>query len=192
MVETVEQPKLVRGAKLWPMSVEAYHVLAEAGVVAEDTELLYGVVYTKMAKSPTHTSLVRAFIKLFKTLESPNFFASYEQPLTLIDSEPEPDISFVKGAEEDFLEKHPTAAEFVIEICVTSHEYDRSKLPAYARGKVKECWLLLVPERKIEIYTNPEDGVYTAMTIENAVGKISSRALPELSIDLDFVFRRCL
>ena len=35
----------VRGAEVWPLSVEAYHTLGEAGLIPERTELLYGFVY---------------------------------------------------------------------------------------------------------------------------------------------------
>src|SRR5437763_1191723 len=113
MVETLERPVVpVRGAKLWPITVEAYHVLSESGFIHENTELLYGLVYTKMAKSPSHSSLVRAIAALLQTLDLPDFFVSPEQPLTFADSEPEPDIAIIKGKNEDFFERHPTTAEF--------------------------------------------------------------------------------
>ncbi len=37
----------VRGAEVWPLSVEAYHALGEARLIPERTELLYGFVYHK-------------------------------------------------------------------------------------------------------------------------------------------------
>jgi hypothetical protein len=49
----------VRGAEVWPLSVEAYHALGEAGLMPERTELLYGFVYHKMSKSPLHSFLVQ-------------------------------------------------------------------------------------------------------------------------------------
>jgi len=40
----------VRGAEVWPLSVAAYHALGEAGLIPEQTELLYGFVYHKSSK----------------------------------------------------------------------------------------------------------------------------------------------
>ena len=55
--ESLKAP--VRGAEVWPLSVEAYHVLGEAGLVPKRTELLYGFVYHKLSKSPLHSYLVQ-------------------------------------------------------------------------------------------------------------------------------------
>jgi hypothetical protein len=49
MKNAVESPPIsLRGAPLWPLSVAAYRALGEAGLIPTNTELLYGLVYTKM------------------------------------------------------------------------------------------------------------------------------------------------
>lgn len=189
MVETAEHQAIpVRGAKLWPMSVEAYHLLGEAGVIGKNTELLYGLVYTKMPKSPLHSFLLRRLLQLLQKLELPGLLVSTEQPLTLVDSEPEPDIAVVKGTNEDFRAAHPQTAELVIEICITSHEYDRSKLRAYAGAQVKECWLVLGPEKQIEAFSEPKDGVFGIVRMHGPGGTLQSRSIPNVSVDLNGLF----
>jgi Uma2 family endonuclease len=189
MVQAPEQQIVpVRGAKLWPMTIEAYHILGDAGVIPENTELLYGLVYTKMPKSPFHSFLLRRLLELIQQLELRRFLVSSEQPLTFIDSEPEPDIAIIKGTNEDFRTSHPRTAEVVMEICVTSHDYDRSKLRAYAGGNIKECWLILGPEKQIEIYTDPKNGSFAAMQKLNVGETARSNAVPEISIDLESLF----
>jgi hypothetical protein len=190
MVQTAEQVTPVRGAKLWPMSVEAYHVLGEAGVIPENTELLYGLVYTKMPKSPFHCFLVQRVVQHFQKLEMTGLLVRLEQPLTFGDSEPEPDIAVVKGKNEDFRTAHPRTAELIIEICVTSYEYDRSKLRAYATGGVKECWLVLGREEKIEVYFNPKDGTFQDVETHGPGGGFQSREIANLTIDLNELFRK--
>ena len=60
MINAVESPPVpLRGAQLWPLSVAAYRVLGEAGLIPKNTELLYGFVYTKMSKSPLHSFLLQ-------------------------------------------------------------------------------------------------------------------------------------
>ncbi|HEY6225906.1 MAG TPA: Uma2 family endonuclease [Verrucomicrobiae bacterium] len=190
MVQAPEQQIVpVRGAKLWPMTIEAYHILGEAGVIPENSELLYGLVYTKMPKSPFHSFLLRRLLELIRNIELRGFLVSSEQPLTFIDSEPEPDIAVIKGTNDDFRASHPTTAELVIEICVTSHEYDRSKLRAYASGKIKECWLILGPEKKIEVYSEPRDGSFTAIKTHESGEIVRSAAVPQITIDLAALFK---
>ena len=48
------------------------------------------------------------------------FVLRSEQPVTCDDSEPEPNISVVKGAEADFWDDHPHTAELVIEVCLAA------------------------------------------------------------------------
>jgi hypothetical protein len=51
MTNVAEAPSsLVRGALPSPLSVAAYHTLVEAGLIAENSELLYGFVYPKIPK----------------------------------------------------------------------------------------------------------------------------------------------
>ena len=137
------------------VTVEAYHALGEARLISNQTELLYGLVIQKMPKSPLESYLAQFLLELFGPILPPGLLLRSEQPILCHDSEPEPDISIVRGQAADFRLSHPRTAELVVEICVTSHEYDRSKLRAYAEAGVKECWLVLVPEKQIEVFRQP-------------------------------------
>jgi Uma2 family endonuclease len=137
----------VRGAEVWPLSVEAYHTLGEAGLMPERTELLYGSVYHKMSKSPLHSFLVQLLQDFLHRVVPTGFVVRTEQPITCADSEPEPDLAVVRGQTADFRLAHPHTAELVIEICVSSADYDRFKLRAYASAGVKECWLVMAQDK---------------------------------------------
>jgi Uma2 family endonuclease len=177
-------------AKVWPLSVPAYHVLGEAGLIPKNTELLYGVVYQKMSKSPMHSVLVGRILKLLGQTPLPGYVIRSEQPLTCNDSEPEPDIAVVRGTDDDFWGQHPTTADLVIEVCVTSHDYDRSKLRAYADAKVKEVWFVLVPEKQIEIHRRPAKGQFAEKTIPGPGGRLASETLPHFTVALSSFFER--
>ena len=132
---TVEAPKpVVARPKVWPMTVEAYHALVERGLIPEKTELLYGRVYHKMAKSPLHSLFSERLEDILRLTVLPGCHVRGEEPLTLADSEPEPGLAVVRGRREDYGQAHPTSAELVIEVCVTSEDYDRSKLRATRSG----------------------------------------------------------
>jgi Uma2 family endonuclease len=175
--------------RLHPLSVEAYHALGETGFLQDNTELLYGLVYRKMPKSPIHAVLIARLMRAFAKIDLQGFWVRTEQPITCIDSEPEPDMSVVRGSDEDYLRSHPRTAEFVAEVCVTSHEYDRSKLRAYATAGVKECWLVLQPEKVVEVYRRPTGGKFLETKTVASPARLTSEALPDIAVDLDQLFR---
>ncbi len=187
-VEILPAPS--RGPQLWPLSVAAYHALGEAGLIPSNTELLYGSVYTKMSKSPLRSTLVRRLNRLLQEALPPGFFVDTEQPITCADSEPEPDLAVIRGSEGDFMDQHPQTAELVIEVSITSHDHDRSKLRAYAGAGVKECWLILGPEQQIEVYREPRAGQFTARALHGPGGILASAALPEFAVNLEALFAR--
>jgi Uma2 family endonuclease len=175
-------------ARLWPVSVPAYHALGELGLIPEQTELLYGQVYYKMPKSPFHSFLFQSLQEALLGAVTPDCLVRTEQPITCADSEPEPDLAVVRGRKEDFRREHPRTAELVIEVCVTSHEYDRSKLRAYAGAGVKEVWLVLGPEKQIEVHRQPVEGQFSQQATHGPGGSLTSQAVPSLTVDLTALF----
>jgi Uma2 family endonuclease len=191
MMNAVESPPVpFRGAELWPLSVAAYRALGEAGLIPHNTELLYGFVYTKKSKSPFHSFLLQFLHEALTRVLPAGRLMRTEQPITCGDSEPEPDLAVVAGRKEDFRHDHPHTAEFVIEVSVSSNDYDRSKLRAYATAGVKECWLVLGPEKKIEVYRQPKDGRFAEQAHYGPGGAITSVALPEFTLSLDAFFAK--
>ena len=191
MIKAVEALRIPsREPRLWPLSVAAYRVLGELGMIPKNTELLYGLVYTKMSKSPFHSYLLQVLHAALSRVIGAGQLLRTEQPITCGDSEPEPDLAVVVGCSEDYRNEHPRTAELVIEVCLTSHDYDRSKLPAYAAAGVKECWLVLGPEQKIEVHRGPKAGEYTEHAVFGAGGTVASVALPELEVSLAALFAK--
>ena len=185
-VET--KPPTARGPEIWPMSVETYHVLGEMGLIPRKTELLFGQVYHKMSKSPLHSFLSEFLEDLLRAAVPPGLHVRGEEPLTLAASEPEPDLAVVRGERQDYLQAHPTTAELVIEICVSSHEYDRSKLRAYAKAGVKECWLVLGPERQIEVHRQPMGEQFTETAVHGPGGQVASSVVSGFAVELASLF----
>jgi Uma2 family endonuclease len=176
--------------KIFPLSVEAYRSLGDMGLIPKNTELLYGQVYQKMSKSPLHSALVYRISKLLQTSLSPGQLLRTEQPITCGDSEPEPDFAVVHGNENDFWDQHPRTADLVIEICVTSHDYDRFKLAAYATAGVKEVWLILVTEKQIEVFAQPTGDRFSSRTAHGPSGKLTSAIVPSFSVDFARLFAK--
>jgi Uma2 family endonuclease len=149
----------VRNAAL-PISVEQYHRLGETGIIPQNTELLHGVIVEKMVKSPEHSWLVQRLADWLRSNLPSDCHLRQVQPLTFVDSEPEPDLAVVRGQPDDFRRQHPRTAEWVIEVAISSEDIDRQKGQVYAEAGVGEYWLVLPQLRAIEFYRSPAGGHY--------------------------------
>jgi hypothetical protein len=97
-MKAIEPPRApLRHAEIWPLSVAAYRALGEAGLIPKNTELLYGFVYKKMSKSPYHSFLVMRLVRLVQAVVPIGCLLRTEQPITCMDSEPEPDLQLFEG-----------------------------------------------------------------------------------------------
>lgn len=96
------------------ISVEGYHRPGEMGLLSEDVELLRGIVVTKMPKSPLHELVTQKLMHQLIRQVPTGYEVRGEGPLTLRDSEPEPDISVVRGSPDDWGTAHPSTADLVI------------------------------------------------------------------------------
>ena len=134
--------------------------------------------------------MVFRLMRLLQAVLPAGILVRSEQPITCGNSEPEPDVAVVRGKEEDFWTEHPHTAELVIEVCVTSHDYDRSKLRAYASAGVKECWLVLGPEKQIEVHRLPVGENYSERIVHGPGGNLTCAAAPEFALDLDMFFAK--
>jgi Uma2 family endonuclease len=158
------------------------------GLLPESTELLHGQIIQKMSKSPLHTYLQQFLADLLRPLLPAGLYLRVEQPITCSDSELESDLALVRGRSEDYRREHPRTAELLIEICVSSHDFDRSKLRAYASASVKECWLVLAPKRQIEVYRQPAGQRYELRSVHKSGQRLTSSAVPQITVDLAALF----
>lgn len=155
-----------------PISINEYHAICGMNHEAyAKTELIEGIIIKKMTKSPLHSRIFSRLCRfLFRHLGD-DYWVRPELPLTLAASEPEPDISLVRGNEDDYANHHPAYAELVIEIAISSLEIDRAKAGSYAAAGIPEYWIIIPEQKKVEVYTRPEDGEYKLLS---AYGKNQS------------------
>ena len=175
-------------ARVSPITVALYHAFPEFNENGKRTELIRGIVFEKMSKSPLHSSIAKFLYDLLHALAPPGFSVRQDQPLTLHDSEPEPDIAVVAGAAKDFRNRHPSTAALVIEIAISSVAMDREKAALYAEAGVEECWIVLPAERRIEVYRQPLGGSYLERFIVEGEVLLKSSAVPKVEIRLAELF----
>ena len=146
-------------------SVAEYHKMVESGVfdTKNRVELLEGWIVNKMSQNPPHRSSVGRVVKRVSRVLPDDWTMSVQGPITLSDSEPEPDITLARGEEEIYDARHPEPTDLGVLMEVgdsTVLDDRRYKGELYAREKVPEFWLINLVARKVEVYTKPRGGKY--------------------------------
>lgn len=146
---------------VWRFSVFAYHEMIRLGILTSDdpVELLEGWIIQKMPKNPTHRVANKLVRNALEEIAPAGWYVDAQEPVTLQDSEPEPDVVIVRGNTRDYTERHPGAEDLalVIEIADSTLERDRSyKKRIYARAGIPIYWIVNLIEKQIEVYTQPD------------------------------------
>ena len=175
-------------ARVSPVTVAQYHQFPERNENGRRTELIRGIVIEKMSKSPLHSSISRRLFALIQAALPEGFVLLRDDPLTLADSEPEPDISIVRGDERDFTTRHPGTAALVIEVAVTSLAEDRSLASLYAEAGVGEYWIVIPAARRVEVHRQPEGGAYRVRSVVEGDAILGCTAVPNVIIRLAELF----
>ncbi|MDY6785753.1 MAG: Uma2 family endonuclease [Cyanobacteriota bacterium] len=145
---------------IWRLSVEQYHAMIEKGILSDDdaVELLEGWLICKMPKNPPHRATTRLVRTALESILPAGWYVDSQEPITLSNSEPEPDVVVVRGDTRQYLDRHPNAEEIalVIEVSDTTLQRDRDlKKRLYARSGIPVYWIVNLIERQIEVYTQP-------------------------------------
>jgi Uma2 family endonuclease len=149
------------------MSVDRYHQLIRAGAFDEhdSVELLDGVVTEKMAKNPSHCLSTRRCDLALSNVVSTAWHVRNQEPITLQNSEPEPDVAVIRGLLSDYGDRHPQVGDvaLVVEVAETSLVTDRYKAQIYAQAGIPVYWIVNLSERVIEVMEEPDSSASPAV-----------------------------
>jgi Uma2 family endonuclease len=174
-------------------NVTDYHRMLETGVLNEDSqvELLNGEVIKMTPIAPRHAASVDRINDTLKTKLGKKAIVRVQNPVQLDDfSEPQPDISLLKRRADFYATGHPTSADVLVAIEVSDSSIDKDrivKLPAYARAGIYEVWLVDLYEDRVEVHSNPYNGMYQEVLIVQRGQKILSKVFPQLRLKADDV-----
>jgi Uma2 family endonuclease len=163
MVDLLE--KSATRAMVAKLSVAGYQRLYEQGLISGKNELIRGVIIEKMSKSPEHAFAIILLLEKFAKFFANGYCLRKEDPITLADSEPEPDIAVVSGNHAMYAKQHPTMARLIVEISKTTYDLDYDKQFIYAEANIPEYWLVNLEKSEVEVYRRPEAGRYLERTI---------------------------
>lgn len=153
------------GADPSSITLEEHHRMVEAGKITKEdkVELIRGRLVKKEPKTPLHSATVGLLGKRLRVLMPTEWFAQEEKPITLADSEPEPDVSVARERSDEYFEHHPQAGDLalVVEVSISSLDFNRNtKRSIYAEAGIPYYWIVNLVDLRIEVYSEPSLGDY--------------------------------
>jgi len=142
------------------LSLTQFHEMLREGIVTQDdpVEFLNGWLIAKVPKNPSHRVATRQIRRALESRVPAGWYVDSQEPITLADSEPEPDGMIVRGDSAQYLDRHPGAADIalVIEVSDKTLKRDRgAKKLVYAAAGIPFYWILNLNDRGLEVYSDP-------------------------------------
>ena len=136
-----------------------YARMIDHGVLDEDDpiELLDGLLLVKEPQSSAHRTAVLLVGKALEQAFGDAWFVQIQSAIILDDrSEPEPDVSVVRGAPRDYVDSHPRSPALIVEVAQSGLRMARGrKAAAYARAALADYWIVNLVDRVLEVYREP-------------------------------------
>ena len=172
-------------------TIDEYFAMAEAGILGseERVELIDGAVITMPPIGNPHNASVDKSNRSLVISVGTRGIVRTQGSIALSDlSMPQPDLVLLRER-ADFYALQMAGPEDVlllIEVSDSSVGYDRNeKLPRYARAGIPEVWLAILPERVIEVHTEPAGERYTQMRTFRPGDTISLGCFPDIVLSVD-------
>ena len=155
------------------INVAEYHRMIDAGIIAsgEPFELIDGLLVLKDRSSvgedrksigTEHLWAVKNLARLKTKLNRHRCHIQTQGPVVLAEfDEPEQDGAIISGLEDDYKESKPSVKDVtcVIEVADSSLQHDRrAKLATYANAGIAQYVIINLPDRVVEVYTEPQIG----------------------------------
>jgi len=172
-----------------PLKRNEYDRLVALGAFADEKlELLAGQLVPMSPIGPPHSSAVDELAELLLPALLGRARVRTQSPFAVLDSsEPEPDVAVVPRG--DYHTEHPSQAHLIIEVAESSLQRDREKQRIYAQAGVPEYWIVNVPERCLEVYTDPGHEGYASCQIVAHEGSVAPRAFPDVVVEVSRILR---
>src|SRR5207244_2657554 len=120
-------------------------------------ELIDGTLRFMMTKGTAHDSTVDKVARRLARL-LPDWQVRVQSAISSTTTEPEPDVVVAVGPEDRYDDHHPRPHEIalLVEVADSSVHADRgTKKRAYANAGIVEYWVVAIPDRTIDVYTDP-------------------------------------
>ena len=169
-------------------SLEEWHELVNSGLLAgKPVEFLEGEIIEVSPEGVEHSYTNDSVVKYLRSILSGLADVRESHPITLDNSEPEPDIAVVRLPETIYRQHHPYPQDiyWLIEISSRTLKKDlEQKIITYARNGIPEYWVIDLVSKKLIVHTQVQENKYSQVN-EYQTGTVSPMAFPKIEIALD-------
>ena len=174
-------------------SIDDYHLMIKSGVLNNrSVELIEGEIIEVSPESPLHrfTNDSNAEYLREQLAGVAKVFESH--PITLNNSEPEPDIAIVRLPNINYLTRHPYPEDiyWLIEISNTTLEDDLNrKKRIYASAGINEYWIIDLKNTELIVFREPSGNNYKTKATYNSRA-IAPISFPDLQLNVEIMLTK--
>ena len=171
-------------------SIEEWHELVNSGVLeGKPVEFLEGEIIEVSPEGIEHSYTNISFAKYLRGILVNLAEVIESHPITLDNSEPEPDIAIVRLPLTIYRNHHPYPHDiyWLVEISNRTLQKDlNQKTITYARNGIPEYWVIDLINKKLIVHTQVQsDGNGYTQVVEYTTGTVSPLAFPNIAIAID-------
>lgn len=172
-------------------SVDDYHLMIQSGVLNDrNCELIEGEIIEVSPESPLHRFTNDSIAEYLRELLIGKAKVFESHPITLDNSEPEPDIAIVRLPNSNYRDRHPYPQDiyWLIEISNTTLQDDLNrKKKIYANAKINEYWIVNLKDIELIIFREASGNDYKTKVTFNK-GIVNSLAFPDIEVEVEKIF----
>ncbi|MGF1516159.1 MAG: Uma2 family endonuclease [Elainellaceae cyanobacterium] len=169
------------------LSIKEYHQIVASGALgSRRIELLNGELIEVSPETPYHANrnnrLFKYLLAQFDSLAD----VRSAHPITLMDSEPQPDIALAQLPENRYDTRHPGPGDLylVLEVSYSTLEYDLGrKREIYEAAGICDYWVLDLRDRRLHVFGDLVEGTYQQRR-ELVTGAVSMSAFPQVQLSV--------
>ncbi|MEO1210429.1 MAG: Uma2 family endonuclease [Cyanobacteria bacterium J06638_20] len=168
-------------------SVADYQRMRDLGILDHRRcELIHGEIWDMAPEGEFHRFVNHRGAKYLRAIMKGKAEIFEAHPITLAESEPQPDIAIVRLPDTRYLKHHPYPDDiyWLIEVADTTLTYDLdTKRTLYAEARIQEYWVIDIASNQLIVFRDVQNGDFrTQDTISS--GFIYPVAFPEVAIEV--------
>ncbi|MGF1535295.1 MAG: Uma2 family endonuclease [Elainellaceae cyanobacterium] len=170
------------------LSIQEYHQIVASGALgSRRIELLNGELIEVSPETPYHANRNNRLFKYLLAQFAGLADVRSAHPITLIDSEPQPDIALAQLPESRYDARHPSPEELylVLEVSYSTLEYDLGrKREIYAAAGIGDYWVVDLRDRCLHVFGDLVGSGYQRRR-ELVTGMVSVPAFPQVQLSVE-------
>lgn len=169
-------------------SVADYQRMRDLGILdRRRCELIHGDIWDMAPEGEFHRFVNHRGVNYLREMMKGKAEVFEAHPITLTDSEPQPDIAVVHLPDTRYLKHHPYPEDiyWLVEIADTTLAYDLGiKRKLYASAGIAEYWVIDVAKRQMTVFRDLQnDDFLSQNTVSDGI--IYPVAFPDVAIEVN-------